>query len=69
MFKHPNNVCMTYFEHFRLSIGFSLKFTIAAYKAFMHALIPDIYITSTSDAISDIQHILEKSGCHKKNES
>lgn len=65
MFYHPRSVCMTYFEHFRLSMGFSLKFTLAAYQAFIHAIMPDIYITSTSDVLSDIQHILEKSGCRK----
>ena len=69
MFKHPSKVCMTYFEHFKLSMGFSHKFTIAAYKAFIHAVIPDLYISSTTDTVNDIQSIIEKSGCHKKNES
>lgn len=66
MFKHPNNVCMTYFEHFRLSIGFSYKLAIAAFQALVHAVIPDLYISSTTDTINDIQSIIEKSGCKKK---
>ena len=69
MFRHPNNVCMTYFEHFKLSMGFSYKFIIAAVQASIHAVIPDLYISSTTDTVNDIQSIIEKSGCHKKNES
>lgn len=69
MFKHPSKVCMTYFEHFKLSMGFSYKFTIAAVQAFIHAVIPDLYISSTTNTIKDIQSIIEKSGCRKKNES
>lgn len=66
MFKHPSEVCMTYFEHFKLSIGFSYKFIIAAIQAFIHAVIPDIYVTSTSDTINEVRDIIEKSGCRKK---
>lgn len=69
MFKHPTEVCMTYFEHFKLSMGFSYKFTIAAFQAFIHAIIPDIFITSTTDTVNNIQSIIEKSGCSKKKES
>ena len=69
MFRHPSEVCMTYFEHFRLSMGFSYKFAIAAFQAFIHAVMPDLYISSTTNTINDIQSIIEKSGCRKKNES
>jgi|TARA_B100000242_G_C43050314_1_gene490686 hypothetical protein len=50
-------------------MGFSYKFTIAAVQAFIHAVIPDLYISSTTNTINDIQSIIEKSGCRKKNES
>ena len=66
MFKHPSNVCMTYSEHFKLSMRFSYKFAVASFQAFVHAVIPDLYISSTTDTINDIQSIIEKSGCKKK---
>ena len=59
MFRHPSEVCMTYFEHFRLSMGFSYKFAIAAFQAFVHAVIPDLYISSTTDTINDIASYLK----------
>ena len=63
MFNHPKNVCMSYCEHFLLSMSFAKIFAIASMKAFLHAIYPDIYITSTSDAINDIQKILKSKGC------
>ena len=63
MFNHPKNVCMTYFEHLLLSMNFAKIFAIASMKAFLHAIYPDIYISSTSDAIDDIQKILKSKGC------
>ena len=44
MFEHPSKVCMTYIEHFKLSMGFSYMFAVASAKAFIHAIIPDVYI-------------------------
>ena len=61
MFQHPNKVCMTYSEHFLVSLRFSYIFAIASVKSLVHAFIPDIFISSTTDTIkavsSDI-HVL-----------
>lgn len=62
-FQHPKQVCMTYFQHARLSLNFSYIFFKASVKALIHAIYPDIYITSTSDTIKEITKILEESGC------
>tara|TARA_B100001248_G_C27369512_1_gene450925 strand:+ start:1328 stop:1522 length:195 start_codon:yes stop_codon:yes gene_type:complete len=63
MFTHPKEVCMTYWEHFCLSMNFAKIFGIASVKAIIHAIYPDIYITSTTDATSEIQKILKTKGC------
>jgi hypothetical protein len=62
-FQHPKQVCMTYFQHARLSMNFSYMFLKASKEAFIHAIYPDKYITSTSDTVKEITKILEHSGC------
>lgn len=48
-FKHPSQVNMTYFEHFKLSLNLSNILFQGTIKAFIHAIYQDIFITSTSD--------------------
>ena len=62
-FKHPKNVCMTYLEHCMFSLKISKTFLVGSFKALVHAFIPDIYITSTSDIVSDVNNRLDNSGC------
>ena len=66
-FQHPKQVCMTYFQHARLSMNFSYMFLKASKEAFIHAINPDKYITSTSDTVKEITKILEESGCRDGN--
>ena len=63
LFRHPKEVCMTYWQHARLSFNFSYIFLKASKEAFIHAIYPDKYITSTSDTVKEITKILDKSGC------
>ena len=63
LFRHPKQVCMTYFQHAKLSLNFSFIFFKASLEAFIHAIYPDICVTSTSDTIKQINDILNKSGC------
>ena len=65
-FQHPKQVCMTYFQHARLSMNFSYMFLKASKEAFIHAIYPDKYITSTSDTVKEITKILEESGCRDR---
>lgn len=62
-FKHPNSVCLSYFNHLKLSLYFSKKFFIASIKAFIHAFLPNKFITSTSDTVSKIQSVINISRC------
>ena len=64
-FKHPNQVCMSYKEHMLLSLGFSKDFFVGGVKAVVHAFYPDVYITSTTDTLNEIQQKIKIKGCHK----
>lgn len=64
-FKHPKNVCMTYFKHMKLSLYFSYLLTKGSIKAIVHAFLPDIFTTSTSDLIANINYISKVSGCNE----
>ena len=63
IFKHPSNVCMTYLTHFKLAIKISFLLLFASLKSLVHAFIPDIFITSTSDLIVDLNYLLKSAGC------
>lgn len=64
-FSHPNSVCMTYFNHAKLSFTFSLILFKSSIQAFIHALIPSMYITSTSDTVTKIKEMLSNVGCRQ----
>lgn len=66
-FTHPNAVCMSYFEHMKLSLSFSKTFLVGSVKAFVHAFFPNAYITSTSDITKKMIKDLEEAGCRKEN--
>jgi len=65
MFSHPKSVCMTYCEHFAFSMYISFQFTVGALKSFIHAIYPDLFITSTTDLLRDLQYDLSTVGCRK----
>lgn len=64
--EHPQNVCMNYLTHMKFSLNLSYTLLIASGKAFIHALIPSCYITSSSDFSEYLKNELENSGCDKK---
>lgn len=66
MFKHLTNVCMTYSKHFSFSMNLSKIYLKSSYKAFIHAILPNIYITSSSDTQKEVDLLLKNSGCIKK---
>tara|TARA_B100000886_G_scaffold29223_1_gene18487 strand:- start:375 stop:569 length:195 start_codon:yes stop_codon:yes gene_type:complete len=63
MFTHPKKVCMTYFQHFKLSLNFCYLFAKGFFKSLIHAVLPDIFITSTTDINNEIKKLLDESGC------
>ena len=63
MFNHPSKVCMTYYSHMKFSLYLSSKLAECSFKAFIHALYPDIYITHTSDTLIKLISEINKKGC------
>jgi len=64
-FLHPEGVCMSYFEHFWFSLKLSKMLYIASCKAFIHAILPNKYITSSSNLIDELKIEFDTVGCNK----
>ena len=60
MFKHLKKIKMSYIDHFNFSIGLSKDFLIACYQALIHAIYPDIFITSSTDSVKKIDKKIKK---------
>jgi hypothetical protein len=56
---------MTYIEHFKLSGEMAYVLGAGSIKAIIHAIHPDLFVTSTTDLIQYIQKRLSESGCDK----
>lgn len=63
LFNHPARVCMTYWQHFALSMRFAGMFLIGSIQAVIHAVYPDLFVTSTSDLLRDAGALVKKAGC------
>mgnify|MGYP001430310669 CR=1 FL=1 len=63
MFKHLYDVKMTYLEHFYFSGYLSIILLVGSFKALIHSIYPDIYITSTSELSEELNELLH----NKKN--
>ena len=63
-FAHPNNMRMTYYRHFFVSFRYSTKLFIGSIKALIHAIIPSLYVTSTTELVlqlnSDLLGLMKK---------
>ena len=66
IFSHPTNVCMTYLEHMKFSLNISLTLFIGSIQAFVHALIPDVCVHTTTNVVKNIEDKLKNSGCKDK---
>ena len=63
--SHPRKVCMTYIDHAKFSGNLGIKLLVGSLKALIHAIIPELYKTSTSDLVNEIKTDIENSGCNK----
>ena len=63
MFSHPQAVCMTYIEHACFSIKLAYLLAMGSVKAIVHAFIPDLYVTSSSDLIKRLEQEMSTVGC------
>ena len=46
---HPAEHGMTYTEHFCRSMGFSFDLCLGSLKAFVHAILPQFFISSSTE--------------------
>jgi hypothetical protein len=67
-FSHPNGVCMSYYTHFCFSINLSRKLFVGSIQAFVHAIFPNLFITSSSDLVEELQYDFYTVGCDKQDE-
>lgn len=56
--QHPQNVGMTYTEHMKFSFNLSFIFLKASYQAFIHGILPEIYITGSTDTSKKVTDLL-----------
>lgn len=60
MFKHLKDVNMTYFDHMKFSLFLSFTFLKATFGAFIHAIYPDILVTSSTDTLEFLNIEMKK---------
>ena len=63
MFSHPGSVCMTYLRHLSFAIEMAWYLGRGCIKSIVHAFIPDLFLTSTTDTVNLIQSRLSQVGC------
>lgn len=59
VFNHLEEVNMSYIEHFNFVMRLLYKINIMSCKTLCHAIIPDIYVTSTTDGVENLKKQLE----------
>ena len=57
-FKHLREMKMNYFEHMIISLNYAFILLISCIKALIHSFIPDLFVTSTSECILEINNKL-----------
>jgi len=58
--KHPRERDVTYIQHFVISINFAKTFFMASIKSIIHAFIPILFVTSSTDCIKDITIFMDE---------
>ena len=66
--KHPMEVCMTYWEHLQLSMTLSYYFAEGSLKAFVHAIFPFWFPSSSTNIKNIVTEKITKSGCRRMND-
>jgi len=57
-FKHLKDSNMDYLEHMLASLNYSFILFLSCIKSLIHAFIPDLFVTSTSECIIEINNKL-----------
>lgn len=67
--QHLHDVQMTYGEHVVFSGELSARLLYGAYAAFMHALIPSLYTSNTTELVTELQRLLNHAHNQQHTES
>ena len=59
-FQHLRDSNMNYFEHMFVSLNYAVILFISCVKALIHSFIPDLFATSTTECILEINNKLER---------
>lgn len=59
-FKHLREMKMDYFEHMFVSLNYSFILFISCIKSLIHSFIPDLFVTSTTECIIEINNKLHR---------
>ena len=62
-FQHPQSVCMSYFAHCMFSLKLARYFALGSMKALIHAFMPTVFTTSSTDLILAVKAEMEAIGC------
>lgn len=57
--EHPKEFGMTYFQHLKFSMKWSLRFFFLTFVSFIHAILPFVLTTTASDVVKDIHKDIE----------
>ena len=57
--KHPHENNLTYFQHLIFSTQLSIYFMSHSFKAFIHAVMPFLFETSSSDAVKELDNLFK----------
>ena len=68
LFSHPRKVCMTYFQHANLSLNLACLFAKGSVQALVHAIYPDVYLSSSTDTVNRAKELMSKAGCQESAE-
>jgi hypothetical protein len=67
-FEHLKETNMTYYEHMLRSLTLSKELFIGSIKAVIHAIYPDMFTSSTTELVKNLQNILLKYSTQEKKE-
>lgn len=63
--EHPTQVSETYLQHMKKALAFSFKLLLMSCQAFLHAILPFLFVITVSDKIKEMNDVLQK----RKNKS
>ena len=65
--EHLDNIKMTYLSHASEALGISFGLFTTSLKMFVHAVVPDVFTTSASEYVAELNERLNKKTENKDN--